>query len=137
MLTRAAAATLQLGAANSGTPADQTIQAQGGLGADKVGAKLTIQPGTPTGAGTSAGLVIKSFTPAASSSTAQTPITTATFNGGNVTFAQDAIVTRLLYYGQFTTGGAPSWIEGTSYYDTTLHKLRIGGSAAWETVTSV
>jgi hypothetical protein len=38
---------------------------------------------------------------------------------------------------QYTTGAAPTYAIGRMYYDTTLHKLRIGGATAWETVTSV
>lgn len=38
---------------------------------------------------------------------------------------------------QATTGAAPSYVKGAIYYDTTLSKLRIGGAAGWETVTSV
>jgi len=34
------------------------------------------------------------------------------------------------------TASAPAYVEGALYYDTTLHKLRVGGAAAWETVTS-
>ena len=36
-----------------------------------------------------------------------------------------------------TTALAPAYYEGAMYYDTTLHKLRIGGAVGWETVTSV
>ena len=35
------------------------------------------------------------------------------------------------------TANAPTYTEGAIYYDSTLHKLRIGGAAGWETVTSV
>ncbi len=38
---------------------------------------------------------------------------------------------------QATTAGAPAYVLGGMYYDTTLNKLRIGGATAWETVTSV
>ena len=38
---------------------------------------------------------------------------------------------------QATTAGAPAYVLGGMYFDTTLNKLRIGGAAAWETVTSV
>jgi hypothetical protein len=37
---------------------------------------------------------------------------------------------------QAPTASAPDYVEGGLYYDTTLHKLRIGGASAWETVTS-
>jgi len=38
---------------------------------------------------------------------------------------------------QATTAGAPAYVKGAIYFDTTLNKLRIGGATAWETVTSV
>jgi len=38
---------------------------------------------------------------------------------------------------QATTAGAPAYVLGGMYYDTTLNKLRIGGATAWETVTSL
>ena len=38
---------------------------------------------------------------------------------------------------QYTTAGAPAYVKGSMYFDTTLSKLRIGGAAAWETITSV
>lgn len=38
---------------------------------------------------------------------------------------------------QATTAGAPAYVLGGMYYDTTLNKLRIGGATAWETVTSI
>lgn len=38
---------------------------------------------------------------------------------------------------QAPTASAPTYVEGGMYYDTTLHKMRIGGAAGWETITSV
>lgn len=38
---------------------------------------------------------------------------------------------------QATTAGAPAYVLGGMYFDTTLNKLRIGGATGWETVTSV
>jgi len=38
---------------------------------------------------------------------------------------------------QSTTAAAPAWRKGAIYFDTTLNKLRVGGAAGWETVTSV
>ena len=32
---------------------------------------------------------------------------------------------------------APAYVRGGLYFDTTLNKLRVGGAAAWETITSV
>ena len=36
-----------------------------------------------------------------------------------------------------TTTNQPAYVEGRIYYDTTAHKLKIGGAAGYETVTSV
>lgn len=36
-----------------------------------------------------------------------------------------------------TTAGAPAYVKGAIYFDTTLNKLRVGGATAWETITSV
>jgi hypothetical protein len=38
---------------------------------------------------------------------------------------------------QAPTASAPTYVIGGMYFDTTLNKLRIGGAAGWETVTSV
>lgn len=35
------------------------------------------------------------------------------------------------------TASAPAYVEGKIYYDTTLHKLRVGGASVYETITSV
>jgi hypothetical protein len=35
-----------------------------------------------------------------------------------------------------TTGAAPAYVKGLIYFDTTLNKLRVGGAAAYETITS-
>jgi len=38
---------------------------------------------------------------------------------------------------QRATASAPTYVEGGMYYDTTLQKMRIGGAAGWQTITSV
>jgi hypothetical protein len=38
---------------------------------------------------------------------------------------------------QAATASAPTYQKGALYFDTTLNKLRVGGAAGWETVTSV
>lgn len=38
---------------------------------------------------------------------------------------------------QAATASAPTYVKGGLYFDTTLNKLRVGGSVGWETVTSV
>ena len=35
-----------------------------------------------------------------------------------------------------SASSAPTYAEGGIYYDTTLHKLRVGGATGWETITS-
>ena len=44
--------------------------------------------------------------------------------------------TTLIYPEQHATVGAPAYVKGALYFDTTLNKLRVGGATAWETVTS-
>lgn len=44
--------------------------------------------------------------------------------------------TGLIFPRQATTAGAPSYVKGAIYFDTTLNKLRVGGATAWETITS-
>jgi hypothetical protein len=48
-------------------------------------------------------------------------------------------VTALVLFSpqQATTAGAPAYVKGAIYFDTTLNKLRVGGATAWETITSV
>ena len=46
-------------------------------------------------------------------------------------------VSGLMYPQQATTAGAPAYVKGALYFDTTLNKLRVGGATAWETITSV
>jgi hypothetical protein len=45
--------------------------------------------------------------------------------------------TALIKPQQATTAGAPAYVKGAIYFDTTLNKLRVGGATAWETITSV
>jgi hypothetical protein len=58
---------------------------------------------------------------------------TATIDGAT---AGQLKVTGLFMPVQATTAGAPAYVKGAMYFDTTLNKLRIGGATAWETVTS-
>lgn len=46
-------------------------------------------------------------------------------------------VSGLIYPQQATTAGAPAYVKGAIYFDTTLNKLRVGGATGWETITSV
>lgn len=46
-------------------------------------------------------------------------------------------VSGLIFPQQATTAGAPAYVKGAIYFDTTLNKLRVGGATAWETITSV
>lgn len=65
-----------------------------------------------------------------------------TGNGTNtVTLGNSSIVKTVLQgvvmIKQATTASAPAYIKGGLYFDITLNKLRVGGTTAWETVTSV
>lgn len=76
----AAAATLQLGAANAASPVAQTLQAQGGSGTNIPGATLTIRPGAGTGSATGAALIVQTPTATGSGTTAQTQTERARFS---------------------------------------------------------
>ena len=135
-----AAATHQFGAANAASPVAQTLRTQGpraGTDSNTAGATFKIYTGPSTGNATPASVVIQSTVAGSSGTTAQTLVDTLSVGNATVTVTGKLSVSNLLYFGQFTTGAAPSWIEGTSYFDLTLHKLRIGGASAWETITSV
>lgn len=45
--------------------------------------------------------------------------------------------TNVFFPVQKSGGAAPAYVEGGLYYDLDLHKLRVGGAAGWETLTSV
>lgn len=78
-----AAATIQLGAADSATPVGQTFRAQGsraGTDNNVAGGNLTIQPGTGTGNATGSSLLLRVIVPVASGTGAQTPTTVHTMN---------------------------------------------------------
>ncbi len=59
---------------------------------------------------------------------------------GNTGIAIDAsgnaVVAGTITPVQATTAGAPAYVKGAIYFDTTLNKLRVGGATAWETITS-
>ncbi len=55
---------------------------------------------------------------------------------GASTFTGVLTANGLILPQQHATAGGPAYVEGAIYYDTTLHKLRIGGAAGWETITS-
>jgi hypothetical protein len=67
-----------------------------------------------------------------------TSVGVVTFEAGLTNFYSDvALLVKLFYPGQFTTVGAPAYVKGAVYFDSTLNKLRIGGATNWETVTSI
>ncbi len=98
-LSRSAAATLQMGAADAATPVAQTLRAQGSRGgtdSNVGGGNLTIQSGTGTGTGTASSLILRSPVVAASGTTAQTQTTGLTITSG------------IPYVPSYTVAGAPS-----------------------------
>ena len=57
--------------------------------------------------------------------------------GSVATTTYNAINTNAVFMPiQAPTATAPTYVEGGMYYDTTLHKMRIGGATGWETITS-
>ena len=72
------------------------------------------------------------------SSTARTLVGTTTDDGVNALQVNGTgIFAGLITPQQATTAGAPAYVKGAIYFDTTLNKLRVGGATAWETITSV
>ena len=76
LFTRAAAATLQQGAADAAAPVNQTLQAQGVAAgtSDVAGASYTFKSGTGRGTGAGSALIFSSPTRITTSSTAQTQV---------------------------------------------------------------
>lgn len=58
------------------------------------------------------------------------------FGGNSLTTASSYRRGGRFFPVQAPTASAPTYAIGAMYFDTTLNKLRIGGAAAWETVTS-
>ena len=58
-----------------------------------------------------------------------------TVTGGNVSAVQ-ITASGLIFPQQHATTGAPAYVKGAIYFDTSLNKLRVGGAAGWETITS-
>jgi len=56
---------------------------------------------------------------------------------GSASFKGNLTTSGLLYLGKFTTGTAPAYQQGTTWFNTSLGKMIIGGATAWETVTSI
>lgn len=56
--------------------------------------------------------------------------------GGSGGARVDINAQKVLFPVQAATASAPSYVKGGLYFDTTLNKLRIGGAAGWETITS-
>lgn len=80
-LSRAAAATLQLGVNVNGTATAQTFQAANAItGSNLAGGNLTLRPGAGTGTGTISTLIIQSPTLGSTGTTAQTQATRMSVN---------------------------------------------------------
>lgn len=56
--------------------------------------------------------------------------------GISIDASGNAVVAGTITPVQATTAGAPAYVKGAIYFDTTLNKLRVGGASGWETVTS-
>lgn len=80
---------------------------------------------------TSTGLNITSSTSSSSTTTGALVVS------GGVGVAKEIRAGGLIFPQQATTAGAPAYVKGAIYFDTTLNKLRVGGATGWETVTSV
>lgn len=59
------------------------------------------------------------------------------YSGGGLLVTGTLTSTGTISPQQATTAGAPAYVKGAIYFDTTLNKLRVGGATAWETINSV
>lgn len=142
-LTRSAAATLQLGAADAASPVAQTLQVQSVVAgtADTGGGNWTLKASKSTGAGTPGDIIFQTSGKGAASTTVNTLITALTIKGGttnNTTVGQPSIVIGnaaiatnatdgFLYITTCagTPTGTPTTFTGrvALCYDTTNHQL--------------
>jgi hypothetical protein len=93
ILTRAAAATWQLGAANAAAPVNQTLQVQGsrsGTDTNIAGANLTITSGQGTGNATGSSIIFQTSLAVATGTGAQTMTTALTLNGTQQVIVKNA-----------------------------------------------
>jgi hypothetical protein len=96
ILTRSAAATLQMGAAAAASPVAQTLQAQGsraGTDTNTAGGNLTIQSGNGTGTATPSILYLKSPIKVGSGTGAQTQTTGLAINVGTAVLSSYTVAT--------------------------------------------
>lgn len=141
-LTRAAAATLQQGAADAASAVDQIYQAQGNRVAtdsNGVGSKLTLRPGRGTGNATNKPLVLQSYVAVTSGSATQTATDSLVIQGGapclvsstvaglpvastvpgGMRYVTDASTTAALGIGTTVVGGGANivkvWSDGTNW----------------------
>lgn len=138
-LTRSAAATLQLGAADvNGSAVAQTLQVQSAItGTDQNGANWTFKGSKQTGAGTPGDIIFQTSVKLASSTTQGTPVTGLTITGAiasmqpSVLIGNQALATTategFLYIP--TCAGTPTGVPTTRtgriamIYDTTNHQF--------------
>lgn len=127
-LSRSAAATLQLGAADAASPVAQTFRAQGSRGgtdSNVGGGNLTLQSGTGTGTGTISTLILRSPVEAASGSTAQTQTTGLTICNGTARLASYAVAGvpsastsgagAMIYVSDESGGAVVAFSDGTDW----------------------
>lgn len=149
VISRLAAATVQIGAAANATPIAQTIATQGsraGTDTDIGGGNLTVQPGIGTGIGTPSNLILKGIIGTTTGMTTQTTSTALTIAGvatgqvPSIVLGSAAIATNasegFLYIasGAGTPTGTPTTQTGRVplYYDTTNHQFWIYEAGAWK-----
>lgn len=136
-IRRAAAATLQLGAAAAASPVAQTLQAQGsrpGTDTNTGGANFTVRAGAGTGTGTPSSLLLQSPVAVGSGTGAQTQTTGLTIKNGMAVSAGYTVstlptgitggrahvtdATACTFMGALTGGGStvcPTFFNGTSW----------------------
>ena len=134
-LTRAAAASLQLGAAANGTPVANTLTiGESATGTNIVGANGTIRPGDGTGSGGSGTLTIALASPGSTGTSANTYVPAFVFSPGT-TNSLTAIQSRFDAYEDYESSGS---IYSRAYFDagkTTAGVFAIGSEHAGTTTS--
>ena len=151
ILTRAAAATLQHGAADAASPVAQTIQVQSSNSTNNNGANWTFVGSKSAGSGTSGSIIFKAGATGAASGTTNTTVTAltitpATTNNTNVGYPSVVIGAGAALATNATDGfiyvptcagtptGTPTSQTGSVpiVYDTTNNKIAVYNGGAWK-----
>lgn len=139
ILNRAAAATLQLGAADANPAVAQTLQVQSGSGTNINGADWSIVGSMNTGSGTPGKIIFKTGISGGSSSTKATPQSAWAIDGAQALYPAATLSTSMtngflnIPGGAGAPSGTPANTTGFPlYWDSTNLKLYVYSGGAWK-----